>query len=126
MGIQRNGRPFQWREIHDQCFQMIKDMACKYLILKPINLRGTELIWLICDASLYGVGAPYGQGPNWKTCCPAGFMSKKLSDTQQNYRTFEHKTLTIIEALLKWEDKLLRFRFTIATDHKVLGHPNTQ
>ena len=52
-------------------------------------------------------------------------MSKKLSNTQQNYRTFEHETLTIIEALLKWEDKLLRFGFMIATDHKVLGHPNT-
>ena len=34
-------------------------------------------------------------------------MSKKLTDTQQNYRTFEWETLAIIKVLLKWEDKLL-------------------
>ena len=53
-------------------------------------------------------------------------MSKKLSDTQQNYRTFKHKTLGIIEALLKWEDKLLGFGFTIVTDHEALRYLNTQ
>ena len=56
----------------------------------------------------------------------ARFMSKKLSDTQQNYTMFEHKTFVIIKALLKWEDKLLGFRFTIITDHEVLGYLNTQ
>ena len=125
-GIQRNGHPFKWREVHDQCFQMIKDLACKYLILKPIDLRKEEPIWLICNASLYGVSALYGQGNNWRTCCPAGFMSKKLSDAQQNYRMFEHETLVIIEALLKWEDKLLGFKFKIITDHKALRYPKTQ
>ena len=53
-------------------------------------------------------------------------MSKKLGDTQQNYRTFEHETLAIIKALLKWEEKLLGFRFTIVTDHKALAYLNTQ
>ena len=125
-GIQRNGHPFQWRAIHDRCFQMIKDMACKYLILKPIDLRGTELIWLVCDASLYGVGTLYGQGPNWKTCHPAGFMSKTLSDTHQNYGTFECETVTIIKALLKWEDKLLGFRFMLVTNYEALKYLNTQ
>ena len=105
---------------------MIKDMACKYPILKPIDPRGTEPIWLVCNASLYGVGTLYGQGPDWKTCRPAGFMSKKLSNAQQNYRTFERETLAIIEALLKWEDKLLGFGFTIVTDHEALGYLNTQ
>ena len=105
---------------------MIKDLACKYPILKPINLRKEEPIWLVCDASLYGVGALYGQGNDWRTCHPAGFMSKKLSDAQQNYRTFEHETLTIIEALLKWEDKLLGFKFKIVTDPEALRYLKTQ
>ena len=125
-GIQRNGHPFKWREVHDRCFQMIKDLACKYLILKPIDPRKEEPIWLVCDASLYGVGTLYGQGNNWRTCRPTGFMSKKLSDTQQNYRTFERKTLAIIEALLKWEDKLLGFKFKIVTDHEALRYLKTQ
>ena len=84
-GIQRNGHPFQWRDIHETCFQTIKALACKYPILRPIDPSKPKPIWLICDASLYSVGSLYGQGPEWKTCRPAGFMSKKLTDAQQNY-----------------------------------------
>jgi len=69
-GIQRNGHPFLWREIHDRCFQAIKVLACKYPILRPINPASDEPIWLICNASLYGVGTLYGQGEDWKTCRP--------------------------------------------------------
>ena len=43
-GIQRNGHPFQWRDIHETCFQMIKTLACKYPILRPINPSKSELI----------------------------------------------------------------------------------
>ena len=125
-GIQRNGHPFMWRDIHEACFQTIKSLACKYPILRPIDPSKPEQIWLVCDVSLYGVGSLYGQGPKWKTCRPAGFMSKKLTDAQQNYRTFKWEMLAIIEALLKWEDKLLGFKFTIITNHKALGYLKTQ
>ena len=87
--IQQNGHTFLWQEIHNHCFQAIKDLACKYPILRPINPASSEPIWLICDASLYGVGTLYCQGEDWKTCRPAGFMSKKLTDAQHNYCTFE-------------------------------------
>ena len=53
-------------------------------------------------------------------------MSKKLTDTQQNYRMFEWKMLVIIKALLKWEEKLLRFMFTIVINHEALGYLKTQ
>ena len=39
---------------------------------------------------------------------------------------FEWKTLVIIKALLKWEDKFLGFKFTIVTDHEALGYLKTQ
>jgi len=53
-------------------------------------------------------------------------MSKKLTDTQHNYRTFERETLAILKVLLKWEDKLLGFPFKIITDHKALKYLSTQ
>ena len=83
-GIQRSGHSFQWRDIHETCFQTIKALVCKYPILRPIDPLKPEPIWLICDASLYGVGSLYRQGPKWKTCRPAGFVSKKQTD-EQNY-----------------------------------------
>jgi hypothetical protein len=68
----------------------------------------------------------YGQGPTWQTCRPAGFMSKKFTDAQWNYRVFEQETLAILEALLKWEDKLLGYRIHVVTDHKALEFFKTQ
>ena len=68
----------------------------------------------------------YGQGLTWQTCRPAGFMSKKFTAAQHNYCVFELETLAILEALLKWEDKLLGYRIHVITNHKVLEFFLTQ
>jgi hypothetical protein len=68
----------------------------------------------------YGVGVLYGQGLGWQTCWPTSFMSKKFTTAQRSYWTFEHEALTVIEALMKWEDKLVRCKFNIVTDHEAL------
>ena len=56
----------------------------------------------------------------------AGFLSKKFSATQQNYQTHKHETIAILEALIKWEDKLLGRKFVIVTNHKSLEYFETQ
>jgi RNase H-like domain found in reverse transcriptase len=43
-----------------------------------------------------------------------------------NTRTHEHKTIAILEALMKWADKLLGRKFTLVTDHKGLKYFETQ
>ena len=91
---------FQWRPIHQQVFESIKQLCRKTPVLKPIDPSLEEPIWVICDASITGVGAMYGQGPTWETCRPAGFMSRKLTSAQRNYRVYEQETLAILEALL--------------------------
>ena len=62
----------------------------------------------------------YGQGPDWKSCRPAGFMSRKFTNAQHAYRVFELEMIAILEALTKWEDKLLGRRINVITDHKAL------
>lgn len=124
--ITRNGHTFTWNPIHEKCFRMIKVLSCRVPILRPIDARRTEPIWVICDVSLYGVGALYGQGEDWRTCRPAGFMSKKFTPAQHAYRVFELETIAILEALLKWEDKLLGYKINIVTDHKSLEFFKTQ
>jgi hypothetical protein len=90
-----------------RCFQSIKNLVCKVPILRPINVNHPDTIWVICDGSKAGVGTVYGQGPDWKTCRPAGFLSKKFSSAWKNYRIHEHEMVAILEALMKGEDKLL-------------------
>jgi hypothetical protein len=105
--ICRNGQPFYWKLLHEACFNNIKAIACKLPILKLIDLQADEPIWVICNASMLGIGTMYGQGKTWQSCHPAGFMSKKFTTAQMNYRVFEMETIAILEALIKWEDKLL-------------------
>jgi hypothetical protein len=83
--IMANGTPFSWRPLQEKCFQMIKTICCQTPILCLIDHKKDEPIWIICDASAYGIGAMYGQGPNWQMCRPVGLMSKKFTDTQQHY-----------------------------------------
>ena len=73
-----------------------------------------------------GISAMYGQGANWDTCQPAGFLSKKFMSTQHNYCMHKHETLVVLEALMKWEDKLLGRKFMVVTNHKGLEYFKTQ
>jgi hypothetical protein len=83
-------------------------------------------IWIICDASVTGVSATYSQGLMWQTHQPAGFMSHKFMDVQKCYCVFEQEMITILEALLKWEDKLIEYHIHVVTDHQALEFFKTQ
>src|ERR1700720_3297237 len=48
------------------------------------------------------------------------------SGAQLNYHVFEMKTIAILEALLKWEDKLTGNRLNVVTDHRALEFFKTQ
>jgi Reverse transcriptase (RNA-dependent DNA polymerase) len=61
--ITKNGTLFYWRPLHETCFQTIKVICCQTPILCLIESSKDEPIWVICDASVYGVGAMYRQGP---------------------------------------------------------------
>ena len=121
---------WNWGPLHEKCFVSLKSIACKSPILKPIDYKRAkqigEYIFLICDASIAGIGSYYGQGTEWRTCRPAAFLSKKFSSAQQSYRTYEQETLAILEGLLRWEDKLLGREIVIITDHRTLEFFNTQ
>ena len=119
-----------WGPLHEKCFASLKSIACKSPILKPIDYDRAkecgEFIYLVCDASISGVGSYYGQGVDWQSCRPAGFLSKKFSSAQHSYRTYEQETLAILEGLLRWEDKLLGREIVVITDHRTLEFFNTQ
>jgi hypothetical protein len=96
-------------------------IAMRKLLLCPINREDSKPVWVVCDACPSGCGAYFGQGDDWKTMHPAGFISKKFTDVQRSYFMYEHETLGIIEALKKWDDVLLGLlEIQIVTDHKAL------
>jgi hypothetical protein len=120
-GMCSNGLPFIWRGIHDKCFETIKAIVSKKLALRPIDRTSSDPVWVVCDACPLGCGVYYGQGEDWRTMKPARFMSKKFTDAQRLYFTYEHETLGVIEALKKWDDELLGLpEIWVITDHKAL------
>ena len=125
-GSAQNNRTFQWTPLLDKCFQSIKVIATRSPILKPVDFNKDEPVWVIMDSFQTGISAMYGQGTNWDTCQPAGFLSRKFTSAQHNYCMHEHETLAVLEALMKWEDKLLGRKFTVVTDHKDLEYFKTQ
>jgi len=118
--MSKNSQLFAWQLLHDKCFEMMKYICCKTPVLMPVNHNKDNLIWVICNASVTGIGVMYGQGPTWQTCQPTGFMSHEFTDTQRHYCVFEQETITILEALLKWEDKLIGYCIHVVTNHQAL------
>ena len=113
-GSVQNNQTFQWIPLLDKCFQSIKVIAMRLPILKPVDFNRNEPVWVITDGSWTGISVMYGQGKSWDTCRPAGFLSKKFTSAQHNYHTHKHETLAVLEALMKWEDKLLGRKFMVA------------
>ena len=115
-----NNKDFVWTNLQEKCFNKIKAIVEKALILKPIDGRNKVPIWVLMDMSTSGIGAWYRQGPIWDTCRPTGFLSHKFTLAQMNYCTWEQELLGVLEALLWWEDKLMGLKFTIVMDHQAL------
>ena len=82
VGCMCNNKLFLWMLLLHKCFESIKALACCTPILKLIDMDNPDPIWVICNGSKSGVGTVYGQGLEWQTCHPAGFLSKKFSATQ--------------------------------------------
>jgi len=115
-----NNCDFNWTPQLDECFKKIKEIVSNAPVLQPIDPKKPECIFVVCDASVTGVGAMYGQGPDWLHCRLAGFMSRKFTPAQTSYATMEQEALAILEALKTWEDKLIGQKFIICTDHEAL------
>jgi hypothetical protein len=119
-GMCSDGLPFIWRPVHPKPFKAIKATAGQKLVLRPIDRTAPVTIWVVVDACPSGCGAYYGQGISWKDMQPSGFMSRKFSKAQRNYFVYELESLGVLEALQKWQDKLIGIPFTVVTDHKAM------
>ena len=76
----------------------------------------------------------YGQFPNGNQCHVwtrqrLGQMSTSRISFKEIYECttqLSYETLVVLEALMKWEDKLLGRKFTVVTNHKGLEYFKTQ
>ncbi|KAH8416942.1 hypothetical protein KR222_005726, partial [Zaprionus bogoriensis] len=108
-------RPVKWTPKALEAFELCKQSVAKAaLISHPVP---NAALALVCDASDSAIGAVLEQqlGVTWK---PLGFFSRKLSNTEKNYSTYDLELLAIYDAIRHF--KLMARVFVIKTDHKPL------
>ena len=106
-----------WTSSQQTSFDGLKQALTSAPVLKIPDRENPFTV--ICDASLYGVGAILMQSGR-----PCAFLSKKFTKEQIGYITYEQELTAVIEALEQWRCYLEGVHFTLQTDHKPLTYYN--
>ncbi|KAH8418130.1 hypothetical protein KR222_003897, partial [Zaprionus bogoriensis] len=116
-------RPVKWTPKALEAFELCKQSVAKAaLISHPVP---NAALALVCDASDSAIGAVLEQqlGVTWK---PLGFFSRKLSNTEKNYSTYDRELLAIYDAIRHFKHIVEARVFVIKTDHKPLIYAFSQ
>ncbi|KAH8413882.1 hypothetical protein KR222_003403, partial [Zaprionus bogoriensis] len=95
---------------------------CKRSVAEAVQLAHpcpNAKLALICDASDVAIGAALEQlvEDSWQ---PLGFFSKKMTNTEKNYSTYDRELLAVYESIKYFKHWLEGRIFFIKTDHKPL------
>ena len=69
------------------------------MLRNPIDRTSSDPVWVVCNTCPSGCRAYYGQGEDWKTMKPAGFMSKKFTDTQRSYTAWNEAYIMLVSCI---------------------------
>lgn len=119
IGNKRNDKTeIKWTNEAENAFQGCKkDLAEAVLLAHP---KPNTQLALYVDASDIAVGAVIQQNIENTEIEPLGFYSKKLTDTQKKYSTYDRELLAIFQAIKHFQYMLEARDFSIFTDHKPL------
>lgn len=109
--------PWRWTTEENSAFQKSKDLLLHSDLL--IHYNPSDMIFLQCDASAYGLGVVISHRVDGHDR-PIAFASRSLTTAQKNYSQLEKEALSIIFGLRKFREYLFGNRFTIITDHQPL------
>ena len=108
---------FLWTTELEDAFRRTKDaLATATMLVHPV---GSAKVSLAVDASDSHVGAVLQQQHGGRLQ-PLAFFSRKLSDTESRYSTFDRELVAIYSAIRHFRFMLEGREFTIWTDHKPL------
>ena len=114
----RNPTQWEWLLIHDTILPEVKDVIGGEGILKALEYKLHDTIYLFTDVSLMGIGAWFEKGPSMDDIQPASYYSQKFQRSEFNYSVTNKETFIVIEELEYFTPQLSATRFTFRTDHK--------
>ena len=104
---------FQWTQIHEAEFQMLKKAISKDVNLQNFNPK--KQVVLQVDASQVGLGAALLQDSK-----VIAYASKSLTHAETRYANIEHEMLTVVFGCLKFHHYLYGISFVCNSDHQPL------
>ncbi|MCO5602477.1 hypothetical protein L7F22_056609 [Adiantum nelumboides] len=107
--------PIIWNEHLDESFNKLKHLVTTAPMLHIVDPSKPFVVET--DASDYALGAALYQDGR-----PIAFESKKLSDAEMRYPTYEKELYAVIHALKKWRHYLYGSKFIAWTDHHSLRY----
>ena len=111
----RKNNDFVIGEAQMVAFRQLKERLMNARVLKLYNSNATTEIHT--DASMYGYGGGLLQkNTDDQQFHPVEYKSRKTTDAQQEYHSYELKVLEIIEALKKWRVYLRGHKIKIVTN----------
>lgn len=119
----RDRRPIEWTIQAEEAFQESKKRLSETTLL--VHPKENAKLLLRTDASNAAMGAVLEQCQEGG-CKPLGFYSKKLSETQQRYSTYDRELLAIYSALKFFRHMTEGRDVTILTDHRPLQYAFAQ
>lgn len=110
---------FRFEEEEQRVFETLKSRLIKAPILSIYSPQDeTELH---CDASAIGFGAILLQKKTDRKLHPIFYFSKRTTEVESRYHSYELETLSIIYALRRFRTYLLGIKFKIITDCQALS-----
>ena len=106
-----------WTDHHDRKFVQAKASLAGYVRLAHPSSDPESSFSLTTDASNFAVGAVLSQGIEDR---PLAFFSKKLSNPEKKYSTFDRELLAVFLAIRHFRHMLEGRPFCVWTDHKPL------
>ena len=113
----RKGSNFKWTDKHTQAVTKLKTELCKPTILKFPDY--SKSFHIQSDASLKGISACLLQEHAGKLH-PVSYISKGLTDTQQQYSATKREALALLFALTKYQYIIRYYKVEAYTDHRPL------
>jgi hypothetical protein len=115
------GVKFEWLDVHEHAFQLLKYALTHAPILRPFDPSLPCTVDL--DASDFAVGGVLLQGTGTDDIRPVAFESKRLNRAERNYSARDREQLSLVHAVHKWRHYLLGQPVTVRTDHRPLLYP---
>ena len=115
--VKNDKRPVPWSVETEEAFEKCKlSLSNSTLLFHPIS--SAELVIKV-DASDFAIGAVLEQKVG-NDLQPLSFFTKKLSDTEKRYSTYDRELLAIYTAIKHFRDFIESREFSVHTDHKPL------